>query len=381
VISFLFVHNGAIESHFARKNLLPTPHRNRSQRENFWVVSAVCALTFSSAVACTPDLGDPPAGNAHPVASLLAVGDTGEPWEMLPWLFEGQLAVGEAMQREHADSPIDALVLLGDNFYPDGLLAHELLARIVENVARPYCDFIDPSPELVALLDRVDRGCGKGKQPPPRLLAIIGNHDVLSPGSVDLQRNEVPRFVRNWDMPAEDSPVLRELPGGLSLILLVSEWPWGDEQSDELATALRNARGPWRVIVGHRPPIAGHPQFSGMVARASRESGRVVHAYLAGHVHGLAAIRGTESAPALTVIAGSGSHANLQEETEYRIEGADVMVEALGFVRVDAFAGPSHPRLSISLLEARPSAALAFLGTTTVARYEISLDGSVERVE
>jgi hypothetical protein len=312
------------------------------------------------------------------VASLLAVGDTGERWGALPRFFEGQLAVGEAMQREHAETPVDAFLLLGDNFYPDGLFAHELLPRIVENVARPYCAFIDPSPELATLLGGA---CSEAKRPPPQLFAIVGNHDLLSPDSLDLQRREVPRFVRNWDMPEEDGPVLRELPGGLSLILLVSEWPWSDERATELATALRSARGPWRVIVGHRPPIAGHPQLSTMVARASRESGRVVHAYLAGHIHGLAAIRGTESAPALTVIAGSGSHANFQEEPEYRIEDADVMIEALGFVRVDVIAGPSRPRLRIRLLKARPSAVLAFLGTTVVAGYEIGLDGSVERVE
>ncbi|MFM7786579.1 MAG: hypothetical protein ACKPE6_18360, partial [Gammaproteobacteria bacterium] len=62
----------------------------------------------------------------------------------LPFFFDGQIAVGAAMQRAHRANPVDAVVLLGDNFYPDGLLADELVPRIIENVARPYCDFVDP---------------------------------------------------------------------------------------------------------------------------------------------------------------------------------------------------------------------------------------------
>lgn len=311
---------------------------------------------------------------------MLAVGDTGSVWGSLPGFFEGQLAVGAAMQREHEIDPVDALVLLGDNFYPSGLLAHELEARIVQNVVRPYCSFVDPSTEIT---DIVARFCSGGRQPVPRLIAIVGNHDVLSPGSVDLQRNAVPRYVRNWDMPDQDGPVVRELPGGLSLVLLSSEWPWDEAASHALAQALDEARGPWRVIVGHRPPIAGHPQLKQMVASASRESGHIVHAYLAGHVHGLVAIRGAiaDAAPVLTVIAGSGSHADLQEETEYRIEGAEVMHEALGFVRLDVTGTTIAPRLRITLSQARSSAALALFGTTTLARYEIELDGSLERVD
>jgi len=193
----------------------------------------------------------------------------------------------------------------------------------------------------------------------------------------------VPRFVLNWEVPAESSPVVRELPGGLSLVFLDTEWPWDAPDVDALAAALGTARGPWRVIVGHRPPIAGHPQLSKMVERAARQSGHIVHAYLSAHVHGLAAIRGVGGAPALTVIAGSGSEVDLQSAPEYRIEDADVLAGVLGFVRLDAFAeagaGPTPSHLRITLFEARPSAALAFLGSSEIARYEIQLDGSVSR--
>lgn len=338
------------------------------------------AVTVGSLAGCGRDEATGPLPARATIASILAVGDTGEVWGPLPGLLEGQLAVAAAMRREHERDPVDALVLLGDNFYPNGLPAHGLRERVVENVVRPYCAFVDPAP---AVAEIVARFCSGGRRPAPRLIAVVGNHDLETPGSVERQREAVPRLVLNWDMPSSDAPAVRELPGGLSLVLLQTEWPWDDAAVAALARALEATRGAWRVIVGHRPPIAGHPALRRMVAQASRRSGRVVHAYLAGHVHGLAAIHEEQvrnGRPALIAIAGSGSHADLQEEPEYEIEDADVLEETIGFARVDVVAEPS-PRLRVTLLRARPSAALAMFGTTTLARYAIAPDGAVERLD
>lgn len=343
-------------------------------------------LVLGTGLACLacrrPDDGSPADGAMRPAVSLLAVGDTGQPWGPLPYVFEGQLAVGVAMQATHREHPVDAVVLLGDNFYPDGLRADELVPRILENVARPYCAFVEPSAELAPRLSGI---CSPVDGPVPRILVAVGNHDLETPGSVELERDAVPRYVLNWELPAPSSPAVRELPGGLSLVFLDTEWPWGGTEVDELAAALEAARGPWRVIVGHRPPITGHPKLAKMIQRASVQSGRIVHAYLAGHVHGLAAVRGTQNAPTLTVIAGSGSEVDLQSAPEYRMETVDVVAAKLGFVRLDAFAAaaptgtPAH--LRISLQAAPPSAALAALGTTEIARYEVLLDGSLRRTD
>jgi len=344
------------------------------------IASIALSITLAT-LACVPDGSDLESADGSatkPIASVLAVGDTGMPWGMAPQLFEGQLAVGVAMQRAHRALPVDAFILLGDNFYPDGLRSEELLPRIVENVARPYCDFVDPSPELAELLDRP---CQSVESTRPRIFAVIGNHDLTSPGSLELQRNAIPRFIRNWEMPAADGPAVRELPGGLSLIFLNSDYPWNAAKTQQLTAALRSASGPWRIIIGHRPPIAGHPQLSQMVARASEESGKIVHAYLAGHVHVLSAIRGTRPAPALTVIAGSGAHAERQDATEYRIENADLIVEELGFVRLDVMRDAARDHLRVTLFQTPKSAALVFLGNTAIARYEIELDGSVDRTD
>ena len=346
-----------------------------------WITALCCA--------CSPDVSDPVdrktelvkhADRATPTTSLFAVGDTGAPWGMAPRLFEGQLAVGVSMQRAHARHPIDALILLGDNFYPHGLLAKKLLPRIVENLAKPYCAFIDPTAELKEHLDADCQRTLDATQDPPRLFAVVGNHDLATTGSEQRQREEIPRFIRNWDLPDTDHPGIRELPGGLSLIFLNSDYPWGAAATAKLADALADAKGPWRVIVGHRPPIAGHPQLSRMVARAVKKSGHPVHAYLAGHVHVMAAIRGALPAPALTVIAGSGSHAQRQDTAEYRIEDADLVIEELGFVRLDVLADETPARLRITLFQTPSSAFLAFLGNKELAGYEIELDGRVERL-
>ena len=341
-------------------------------------IALSASLLALALVACAPredEAGAPATG------SFLAVGDTGEPWGPLPQLFESQLAVGRAMAQVHGTRPADALILLGDNFYPDGLLADELVPRVVENVARPFCAFVAPTPELVAAFDD---GCTT-TDPHPPIYAVIGNHDVRAPDNAHLQRTTVPGLVANWEVPSLSAPAVRELPGGLSLIFLVSEWPWEAAQETALANALREARGPWRVVVGHRPPIAGHPRFSKLVANAARRSGHVLHAYVAGHVHALGAVPATNAAaPRLTVIAGSGAHAERQTESEYRIEGADVLVEALGFVRVAAIAdeaGGEAKHLEVSLLRAPSLPVFSLLGPTLVARYSISLDGRVDRVD
>ncbi len=353
--------------------------RNRTAREKALFKGAIVIWIVAIVAACSPAEGDVETDDAittRPTASLFAVGDTGVPWGMAPRLFEGQFAVGVAMQRAHQRLPIDAFVLLGDNFYPNGLLAEELRTRIVENVARPYCAFVDASAELAAQLDE---DCANIDQARPKIFAVIGNHDLTAPGSLALQQSEVPRFVRNWEMPAADGPAIRDLPGGLSLIFLNSDYPWGATRTEQLAAALTSAKGPWRVIVGHRPPIAGHPQLSTMVARAAEQSGRIVHAYLAGHVHVMAAIRNRAPAPSLTVIAGSGAHAERQDTTEYRIEGADLIVEELGFLRLDVMEEAAHAILRITLFQTPPSAVLSMLGNSMIARYEIELDGSVAR--
>jgi len=64
-----------------------------------------------------------------PQFSLLALGDTGTERGWLRLLDPG-LAVADALAREDSASPVDGILLLGDNFYPDGLLKRELALRV-----------------------------------------------------------------------------------------------------------------------------------------------------------------------------------------------------------------------------------------------------------
>jgi len=82
-----------------------------------------------------------PAGAEPPRFSLLALGDTGAPPDDSEG-YETQLAVAAAMAASDRARPVRALVLLGDNFYPDGLARAESVARIRANLVRPYCRFL-----------------------------------------------------------------------------------------------------------------------------------------------------------------------------------------------------------------------------------------------
>lgn len=346
--------------------------RSRSSRSiHRFGLAAIIVIGLLGACSAT----DSAAPGPRPDGSFLAVGDTGEPWGPFPSLFEPQLAVGHALERAHEAVPADAFVLLGDNFYPDGLRAEDLLPRVAENVARPYCAFIEPSAELTGALEGA---CPVASNPPP-IYAVVGNHDVRAGDGGRLQRTRVPQLVTNWEVPASGPPAVRELPGGLSLIFVVSEGPWGEAETRALAEALRRARGPFRVIVGHRPPITGHPQLSDMVSAAANRAETVVHAYVAGHVHVLGAIPGRRpGAPGLTVIAGSGAHAKRQTGTEYRIEHADFLEASLGFARFDAFATKPEPTLRVTLYRTGPFPLLArFRAPEVAVRFSIGLDGAL----
>ncbi|MGB0618289.1 MAG: metallophosphoesterase [Myxococcota bacterium] len=341
------------------------------------VLGAACALTL----ACSQD--DLRTESPSPDGSFLAIGDTGEPWGPWPSLLEPQLAVGHALERAHRGSPVDAFVLLGDNFYPEGLRAEELVSRVIQNVALPYCAFVRPSN---ALREALGGACPEAASPPP-IYAVVGNHDVMANESVRLQRTKVPEYVVNWEVPTSEGPAIRELPGGLSLIFIVSEWPWDEDATQALADALRRAQGPFRVIVGHRPTISGHPQLLDMVATAARQANTVVHAYVAGHVHVLGAIPGERRGlPRLTVIAGSGAHAEHQPDTEYQIENADFLEASLGFARFDVFSNAddadAQPTLRVTLHRVPSLPPLAkFRAPEIAARYSIDVRGRIARDE
>jgi hypothetical protein len=288
--------------------------------------------------------------------SLIATGDTGRT-SMFASLFEGQLSVARSMTEEALKNPVDGLVLLGDNFYWHGLDREHLVQRIRTNLVGPYCYFLDLSGPRSS---EVDDACGisAAARAPVELFAVLGNHDLELPESVELQRDVIPDFLPGWHMSKSLSEVYEVAPG-VSLILFESELAIDDKEAIKrtLLEAVSNARGPWRILVTHRPiatdddgfpPKGGYPAF---VREALAESGEPVQLVLAGHHHSLQVFEIGVPTPSLHIGIGSGSRATpplAQNHPDARFGALE-----LGFARVDLVGhGDAEERLSVRLFEA-----------------------------
>ena len=331
--------------------------------------------------ACAPQ---PPAG--APRASLLVIGDAGarpDDRSDHPRL----LRVARAVVAEDRGRPADALLVLGDNFYPRGLVAGELVLRVRETLARPWCRFVAPGgPRAAELAGACDLAAGERHAVP--IHALLGNHDVVSEESPELQRDAIPLFVPNWRLAARPTEV-RQLAPGLSLVLLDSEHFFRGGDTAPIGEALRSAPGPWRVVAVHRPLLgfeASSHEDPAQVAEYKRRmraavggAGVPVQAVLAGHSHTLQVLLTPPPDPPLHVIAGSASDTGELAPEPERAVG----VVAAGFARVDlvgddpAQADPRRQRLVVTLYRLPPPP-LDRLGAwrIEVARYAVDLAGN-----
>ena len=302
--------------------------------------------------------------------SLLAVGDTGKPRSWPAWVTP-QYRVGEAMAREDRRAPVQAIVFLGDNFYPHGLSRRTLKQRVRENVAGPYCYFLTPT-----LLGRraLRNHCALAPEEthPVPIIAVLGNHDVGRGQGVSLQREGIARFIGNWLMP--DGAHSYELGAGVSLVAYDSTAVAEGMPATALTRALAESKGPWRILAAHHPiadPGAGwHADATAPVLEAIRASGKTVHLFLGGHQHCLQALRAPGAA--LHVVSGGGG-AGLRPLAPTPAER--LFAEArYGFARVDV----TQEALEITLLalegpfdrSAEPR-----------ARFRVSPGGAVKRLD
>lgn len=313
--------------------------------------------------------GPPVAGTIR--SSFLAVGDTGHPAGLLGF-GSAVGSVGTAMAAEDRRRPARALVLLGDNFYPDGLEARDLVARVRSVLVAPFCHFVAldaaRSPEVAGACP--DPTSSRAAWP---LLAILGNHDHNSPESPRLEREVVPRFVSNWNVPAGIVEV-RQLEGGISLILLDSTLFQERPATDALVGAIEHAPGPWRILVSHHPVVATGPSSelpdsyrSRMLAALESARGKV-QMLVSGHEHNLQLVQLDGTAPALQVVAGSGSNPRgIDTPDPDRRFGSG----SPGFARIDLVDGEEGERLVASLYEVSRHARRYEL----VARYSVDRHG------
>lgn len=291
--------------------------------------------------------------------SLLAVGDTGAQPRLghLRWQLE---RVGRAMMAEDERDPVEALVLLGDNFYPNGLQASELDARVKFNLGEPFCRFLP--------MDAV--ACPVSSRPVP-VLAVLGNHDHRSPESPGLQRTEIQRQLPSFLLPTDPVHVIDQ-DRGISLVLYDARELLEAGGFEPLREAVRRSAGPWRILAGHYPLTRGANDDEGRMAREAIASLDVpVHLHLAGHRHYLELAHST-APPFLQAIAGSGSNVRRLRRP---LDGSVYQARRPGFARVDLVEGEGESRLVVSLV-ALPTGVASYQAPTVAARWSVRLDGS-----
>jgi len=312
-------------------------------------------------------------------ASLLAVGDTGKR-HALPWLREGQRSVARGMAAEDRRRPVDALVLLGDLFYPRGIERGELVDRVRENLVLPYCRFADlggpRSHEVAGACDEPE-----AQRHPIPIFAVPGDHDYESPESPDLERRGIPEFLPNWRMQ-DGVATTAELGAGLSLVLVDTPAAKHSRNFAAIHEALRRARGPWRIVAAHLPVAPGD-------AKADLEwrsdapplehfslPEAPVHLYLAGHRHNLQVIEGRSPGPRLHVIAGSGATIR---PIRFHYEHRRFALEQTGFARVDLVGRGDDQRLVVSLFSMPRFPIFFWAEPRLVSRWSVDRSGGVRR--
>jgi hypothetical protein len=316
----------------------------------------------------------PDACLAAPRWSLLVTGDTGKyrPWR--PWA-EGQRAVGRGLELEDRRAPADGLLLLGDNFYPDGLLRHELVARVRRNVVLPFCRFAAAEgPRWGEVADACQRPAAE-RRPVP-IFAVLGNHDHKGPESPELERLAIPEFVSNWRLSEGVAEVVEPAPG-VSLVLADSEQLAESGSFAPLRDALARAPGPWRILALHHPVALreGKPpgRYEAGVARAVAEAGRAVQLVLSGHRHDLQIIELPPPYAGLHVISGAGS-----QPRELRVPpfaGRRFGVgNAAGFARLDLGGEGAAEGVCVSLFTTPRSPIYFWRAPRLVSRWWVGRD-------
>jgi hypothetical protein len=272
------------------------------------------------------------------------------------------------------------MVLLGDNFYPYGLRRDEVASRVRDNLVSPYCRFLELESPRSA---EVSGACSVpfGERRPVPVLAVLGNHDYMSPESPRLQRDVIPGLISNWSMPAGLAETYQL--GSVSLILFDSELlKREDVDPAPLGDAIRRAPGPWRLLVAHEPVgellepddprDAAMRRYNERVGQAVTRAGVIVHAFLAGHEHNLQAIEAKPPLPPLVVVSGAGSD---RRPPRSEFPGSRFEMVRPGFVRVDLVDDDGGERLLVSYFATARYLPAAWSGSKVVACWSVSRQG------
>jgi hypothetical protein len=286
------------------------------------------------------------------------------------------------METEDRRAPVDAFVLLGDNFYYKGLEESELLLRVRENVVRPYCRFLAlTAPRSKEVASACETPLQERRAIP--FLVVLGNHDYESADSPALQGQAVPRFVANWRLAVRPVEVVA-LAQGVDLVLFDSESLVEGADPLALRTALAATPGPWRILAAHHPIAGGDGDEEGPPSQETAYRDELeklladvavpVQLFLSGHVHNLQVLKEVPPAPPLQVIVGAGSRPRpVRGESAHRLFAS----AEPGFARVDLVTVGGEERLVASLYVTPSLPLLAWRVPTLAARFSVDLAGHV----
>ena len=175
--------------------------------------------------------------------------------------------------------PYDAIILLGDNFYPCGVRSAT-----------------DPKWHVVDALAHLDIP----------IYAVLGNHDYCGKPDVQVNAN-----VPNWHMPARDY-VLRSSLADFAM-LDTTPYAYGNSKraEDDVRETFASSTATWRFAVGHHVITSSgfHSIFPRSEARHMRALLPVlrqekVDAYIDGHDHHEELLN---LSPPLILVSGAGS--------------------------------------------------------------------------
>jgi tartrate-resistant acid phosphatase type 5 len=203
---------------------------------------------------------------------LAVAGDTGE----------GSEVVANAIARVHAESPIDAILLTGDNFYPCG----------VESVDDPRWSLIRPLTNIGV-----------------PIFPVLGNHDYCGKAVPEAQIH-ASALIPHWRFPAQQYALRTPVAD----FAFINTTPYASGFDTPVAAMIHatfaSSHAPWRIVIGHHPVISSgwHGYFPRDEVARMRElipelRASQVDFYICGHDHHMEVLRGRM----LHLVSGAGS--------------------------------------------------------------------------
>ncbi|HEX8171780.1 MAG TPA: metallophosphoesterase [Thermoanaerobaculia bacterium] len=263
----------------------------------------LAALLLLSNTLAAAELPAVPLPSHGAVLRIAVTGDTGE----------GAETVAAAIAALHRQSPVDAIVLAGDTFYPCGVTSVD-----------------DPRWRLVTPLTRIG----------VPVFPVLGNHDFCGKSDPDAQIR-ASAAIRNWHFPARQYAVRAKLAdfAFLDTTPFATARRHGNELEPALREAFREAKAPWRIAVGHHPLVSSgyhgyfpRDQVLRMRTLAPQMHDEQVDLYICGHDHHLELVRGQT----MMLVSGAGSSPippiRLHRTTIYP---AEISRERIGFAVVE----------------------------------------------